>query len=118
VWTLDAGDVSGLVRVFSLLRENDVKFASKIVDISRNYDRKDIPNANFKMGMTIANFNDTFLAGAVTPFEAWNTNLAKLNDFIATNGRWPKKHREANRNMGTNSANILQNKNTVCRKKM
>jgi len=89
VWTLDAGEDSGLVRVFSLLRENDVKFASNIVGISRNYDRKSLPEAKLVTRKTVANFNDTFLVRAVTLCEAWNKKLENLIEFVAANDRLP-----------------------------
>ena len=91
VWTLDAGDESGLVRVFSLLRDNDVAFASKIVGISRDYDNKNAPDAKRVSEITVASFNDTFLVRAVTPGEAWHANLGMLVEFVASTGRLPKK---------------------------
>jgi superfamily II DNA or RNA helicase len=95
VWTLDTGDESGLVRVFSLLRDNDVAFASKIVGISRDYDNKNAPDAKRMSEITVASFNNTFLVRAVTPGEAWHANIAMLVEFVTLNGRLPKRSDKA-----------------------
>ena len=90
VWTLDSGDDSGLVRVFSLLRENDVDFASKVVPVSWDYDSKATPEAQEAAKATVADFNDTFLVRAVTLGQLWETRLSELKAFVVESKRLPK----------------------------
>ena len=91
VWTLGSGDDSGLIRAFSLLRENDVDFANKVVAVLKDYDKKASAESREAAKATVAEFNDTFLVRAITLGQAWENRLGELKAFVAANGRLPKQ---------------------------
>jgi hypothetical protein len=94
VWTLDGCDEAGLLHTFSLLRDNDVDFADKIVAVSRNYDDKGTAPSVRRAEITVAAFRERYIVRAVTPDEMWNMRFAELVAFPKENNRLPNNRRD------------------------
>ena len=90
VWTLDGDDEGGLVEMFSLLKENDVRFAEKTVAVCRNYDAKGERESVENAEITIRDFNERFVARAVTVEGRWTLRLEETKAFVVEHGRLPK----------------------------